>query len=127
MESSGAAKLFDIERDILPEDWQGMLDLLDQDRRGSSWWFFSTLAMNMFIIAPERKAELNIDDTAWQGMLGRLNKDRRESDWEFFSELAMSMTILSADEIRISNQGGLELVQRPSAEADPAVPPRPIV
>ncbi len=170
-ESAAGEKLFDIERDILPEDWQGMLNELDGIRRQPLWWDFTRLAMQMLILAPERKAELKIDDTAWQGMLDqlnqyrrepnwgnfpylamemailaperkaelkiddtawqgmldKLNQYRRESNWGNFARIAMPMAVLSADEVRITDPGKLELVQDPPAEADPALPPRPIV
>ncbi len=91
---------------------------LEINHRNRYWPDFTEQAANMAIIAPERKAELGID-AAWQRMLDELEGYRHRSDRLRFINQATGMAILAADEIRITEKGGLELTSHVTESQTP--------
>lgn len=105
--------------------WQKMKIVLNEKRNiflGS----FIELAMRTFVFWPDRKNELNIDHEAWKEMKNELKKRRNVLDKTLlgFAELAMSMYILSADRVKITDQG-LELEMPEKESHQQKIPPRP--
>jgi len=91
------------ELQIDDEAWQETKAILNRFR-GWDWLNFTHLAIAMSIFRPDKKAELQISDTDWQGMKAELEKLRKNNLFDFV-ELAMSMTILSAEKVKITDQG----------------------
>jgi len=81
--------------------------------------------MPMTVLFPDRRAEFRLDDEAWQGIEQDL-EDFRGSNWWSGSSQVMIMAIISADEINISKNRGLELINHPQAEAITELPPRAV-
>ena len=92
---------FDPRRDISKKDWEGMREELE-GFRGTNWWAFSHMAMRLSLLFPDRKAELNLNNTAFEGMKGRLEKCRGMNG-QSFSRMAMRLSLLFPDRKRELN------------------------
>ena len=115
---------FDPETEISDSDWQGMKEQLDRFRQDKDWGYFSSQAMAMKILFPEKANDLNLNAEAWQGMKEGLEELRQEKDWWNFHSQAMNMKILSAYKVEITN-GGIECTMRPPEDFREPKTPRP--
>ena len=66
-----------------------------------------------------------IPEKGWQKMRGALKYFKQAGNWYYFTKLAADMAILSADEVRIPEGGGLELIRHKKEELTTETPPMP--
>ena len=59
---------FDAERDITKGEWEGMKRILLQHRANKQWRDFSILATRLYLLFPNRQAELELNAHDWDAM-----------------------------------------------------------
>lgn len=69
---SAAKAVFDLERDVTQEDWEGLQTALEKCR-GKAWNSFFGCATTMALVAPQRKEELGLNEEAWRQFNGIKN------------------------------------------------------
>ena len=86
---------FDPKRDISRASWEGMKKSLE-GLSGVNWKAFSDLASSIFIVFPERRSELKLDEEAFEGMKRKLGEIRDEGylDWWDFGNMAAHVCLL---------------------------------
>ncbi|MEK7540035.1 MAG: hypothetical protein AAB558_02200 [Patescibacteria group bacterium] len=62
-----AELVFDPERDITEEDWQRMLQQMNQFK-GNNWANYLRFPTPMILLAPERRGELELNEEAWESL-----------------------------------------------------------
>ena len=88
------SSLFDPERDMKDEDWEGMERKLGS-LRVSGWASFTDMASCMYTLDPQKTEKL-ITDADWEEMAGRLEEARR-TKWDDFAVLARAMHVLDPE------------------------------
>ena len=95
---------FDPRRDISKKDWERMKGELEEYRgddneemTGGEWWTFGSVAKDLLILFPDRRAELNLDQEAFDGMKKIIEEDRGNNSWWDFGGDAADLVDIFPD------------------------------
>ncbi len=91
--------LFDVERDISKEDWEGINMKIEGCILNNSWSDYASQAMKVKILDPSKN--IGRDDNARQGMERKLDayksSNKIDNEWGSFLSQAMAMKILDPE------------------------------
>ena len=112
------------ELNINDQDWQKMKQELEECRENNRWGGFAWLAMHLRILQPNKFADVRISKQAWWEMRQELEKYWKVNNWSSFSQQAKYMKIMTADEVKVTDQG-LKITMLPPGSFKTPKKPRP--
>ena len=88
---------FDPKKDIFKEDWEGMKGKLEEFRRAEDWRGFGDMVAILFVLFPNRRADLRLDTEALNGMKEELKSSRHNKEWWRFYDMAKALSLFFPD------------------------------
>jgi hypothetical protein len=109
------------------EIWEGAKKETDEMRKQGWWANFVPRAASLRLLFPERFAELGIDGETRKNIKAYFQKVKKGPSHNIYlPEFSVALKILAAEEIKLAENGGIEIVMRkPKPELKTETPPMP--
>lgn len=95
------------------EYWQKEKGYIEEVREKKLWGYLAYAAASARLVSPERFAEINLNEKELQNILYAVGDAMSMDLFVSFADFAWSLKILTADEVRVTDNG-IELIKHPS-------------